>query len=289
MRRSSLIDCGGAGAGVAGAGERAGAGAAAGRGAAPADGRAVVAEVRRILAERYVLPERRPALDAILAQGLAAGRYDVREPADAGRADQRRSRHRRPRPPPQLQLQSRPGGDAGGRTQREREPDTSAFEREARANNHGVKALRVLPGNVRYLDYDAFLWIGPESAAALETAMRFLAGGDAVIIDLQAQRRRQPRRGPIYDQPLPPRRPAAGHLPHERPAHAGPALDAGRAAGRADGRQAALRADQRRHALRRRRSLPAMSAATGSASWSARRRPARASATSWCRSRAAMC
>ena len=67
----------------------------------------------------------------------------------------------------------------------EDEPDTSAFEREARANNHGVKALRVLPGNVRYLDYDAFLWIGAESAAALETAMRFLAGGDAVIIDLR--------------------------------------------------------------------------------------------------------
>ncbi|HEX9954798.1 MAG TPA: hypothetical protein VGB48_06240, partial [Allosphingosinicella sp.] len=41
--------------------------------AAPAslDSKAVVAEVRRILAERYVLPERRPALDAVLAEGLA--------------------------------------------------------------------------------------------------------------------------------------------------------------------------------------------------------------------------
>ena len=45
-----------------------------------ADGRAVVAEVRRIIAERYVLPERRPALDAILARGLAAGRYGVADP-----------------------------------------------------------------------------------------------------------------------------------------------------------------------------------------------------------------
>jgi hypothetical protein len=35
------------------------------------------------------------------------------------------------------------------------------------------------------MEYDGFMWMGPESAAALETAMRFLAGGDAVIIDLR--------------------------------------------------------------------------------------------------------
>jgi hypothetical protein len=35
------------------------------------------------------------------------------------------------------------------------------------------------------MDYDAFLWEGDQSAAALETAMRFIAGGDAVIIDLR--------------------------------------------------------------------------------------------------------
>src|SRR5205085_7117547 len=47
--------------------------------AAHLDPRAVVAEVRRVIAERYVLPERRPALDAILARGLASGRFDVAE------------------------------------------------------------------------------------------------------------------------------------------------------------------------------------------------------------------
>ncbi len=152
--------------------------------AAQPDSRAVVAEVRRILTERYVLPERRPALDAILARGLASGRYDVREPvalaerinADLDTAGNDRHLNFNYNPQQAEML-------AAGR--RESEPDTGAFEREARANNHGVKALRVLPGNVRYLDYDAFLWIGPESAAALETAMRFLAGGDAVVIDLR--------------------------------------------------------------------------------------------------------
>ena len=45
------------------------------------DSAAVVAEVRRIIGERYVLPERRPALDAVLAEGLASGRYTVTDGA----------------------------------------------------------------------------------------------------------------------------------------------------------------------------------------------------------------
>jgi hypothetical protein len=53
------------------------------------------------------------------------------------------------------------------------------------AANHGLTEMRVLPGNVRYLAYDGFYWAGSETAAALDNAMRFLAGGDAVIIDLR--------------------------------------------------------------------------------------------------------
>ncbi len=147
------------------------------------DSRAVVAEVRRIIAERYVLPERRPALDAILAQGLAAGRYDVTEPGalaeriNADLATAGRDRHlnfnHNPRQAAMLAAGNRP------------QPDNSGYERQVRLANHGVAELRVLPGNVRYMAYEGFMWIGPESAAALETAMRFLAGGDAVIIDLR--------------------------------------------------------------------------------------------------------
>jgi hypothetical protein len=37
------------------------------------DAQAVVGEVRKILAERYVLPERRPALDAVLARASRRG------------------------------------------------------------------------------------------------------------------------------------------------------------------------------------------------------------------------
>jgi hypothetical protein len=151
--------------------------------AAPLDSRAAVAEVRRVIAERYVLPERRPQLDAILARGLAAGRYDVSDPsalAERVNADLEtagRDRH--------LNFHYNPRQAATIAAGRRPQPDNSAYEHQVRAANHGVTELRVLPGNVRYLAYDGFMWIGPDSAAALETAMRFLAGGDAVIIDLR--------------------------------------------------------------------------------------------------------
>lgn len=151
---------------------------------ARADYRAVVAEVRRVIAERYVLPERRPALDAILARGLASGRYDVADPgqlAERINADLDTAGHDR-----HLNFRYDPQAAAGMAARTERGvPDPAAMERMARRLNHGVAELRVLPGNVRYLAYDGFVWTGPQSAAVLENAMRFLAGGDAVIIDLR--------------------------------------------------------------------------------------------------------
>ena len=150
--------------------------------AAPLDAHRVVAEVRRVIAERYVLPERRPVIDAILARGLASGRYDVTDPslfadrvnADLATAhDRHLSFHYQPH---QAELLA-----AGLRAQ----PDTGAAEREDRAANQGVTELRLLPGNVRYMRYDGFIWDGDESKAVLDEAMRFLSGGDAVIIDLR--------------------------------------------------------------------------------------------------------
>ena len=145
---------------------------------------AVVAEVRKIIAERYVLPERRPALDAILARGLASGRYNVREPgilAERINADletEGKDRHLNfSFDPKQSEILSA--------AQSQRQPDPGAYQRQVRAANHGVTELKLLPGNIRYMAYDGFHWIGAESAAALDTAMRFLAGGDAVIIDIR--------------------------------------------------------------------------------------------------------
>ena len=144
----------------------------------------VVAEVRKLISERYVLPERRQALDSALAEGLKSGRYDVREPAllaqrinaDLARVGQDRHLNFKYDPQKVAAMMARTADDR---------PDPSAFEAEARRNNHGVRELKLLPGNVRYLDLAGFDWIGDESAAALNSAMAFLKGGDAVIIDLR--------------------------------------------------------------------------------------------------------
>ena len=148
------------------------------------DPRAVVAEVRRVIAARYVLPERRPALDAVLAEGLRSARYDVRDPAAlAERLDADLERVGRDK---HLHILYDPRRAAMmAAVQTSSAPNASEFARTVRAANHGVTELKLLPGNIRYMAYDGFQWIGPESAAALENAMRFLSGGDAVIIDLR--------------------------------------------------------------------------------------------------------
>jgi hypothetical protein len=145
---------------------------------------AVVAEVRKIIAERYVLPERRPALDAVLAEGLSSGRYRVSDPrqlatlinADLERVGKDKHLSFDYNPEQASMFASR--RNAAG-------PDNEAYEAMVRTRNHGIMELKVLPGNVRYMDYRGFDWIGPDTAAALDNAMTFLAGGDAVIIDIR--------------------------------------------------------------------------------------------------------
>lgn len=148
------------------------------------DFKVVVTEVRRLIRERYVLPERRPALDAILAKGLASGRYAVRDGAllaeriNADLEQVGQDRHLTFRFDPREAAMIAAGSV-------EKPGENVVFERQIRRANHGITDLRLLPGNVRLMTYDGFHWIGAESAAALNNAMEFLAGGDAVIIDLR--------------------------------------------------------------------------------------------------------
>lgn len=156
------------------------------------DSAGVVAEVRRIIGARYVLPERRPALDAVLAEGLASGRYAVtdgallaeRLSADLERVGQDRHLGFRFNPQEAAMLAAGSVEEPG---------ENPVFERLIRKANHGVTDLQLLPGNVRLMRYDGFHWIGDESAAALDNAMRFLSGGDAVIIDLRGNGGGDPR------------------------------------------------------------------------------------------------
>ncbi|HEX8064189.1 MAG TPA: S41 family peptidase [Allosphingosinicella sp.] len=157
---------------------------------APADGRTVVAELRRLLAANYVLADVRPRLDAALAKGLAEGRYDVSDPSvllDRVNADLTAVAHDKHLslsydPRQSAELAAALAAEAG-------RPDDSAPSpdqiRQAQRRNHGFTEMKVLPGNIRYVNMQGFVWVGPRSAEAYDNAMRFLKDGDVAIIDLR--------------------------------------------------------------------------------------------------------
>ena len=152
------------------------------------DARAVVADVRRILAANYVLREARPKLDSALAAGLAAGRYNVGDPAvllERINADLSAAAHDK-----HLGLMHDPAGFAvlssspPGAGDDDAPPSADDI-RQAVRTNHGIAELKVLPRNLRYMRYNGFQWAGPKTAEAIDTAMRFLRDGEAAIIDLR--------------------------------------------------------------------------------------------------------
>lgn len=153
--------------------------------AAKFDSRAAVESVRKALRENYVVKERRAALDAALAGGLASGRYTVSDPQElAKRVNEdmdaiAHDKHLGLSFNPQVAAQLATGG------QDDEVADSPFWRAFARRNNHGVSELKVLPGNIRMLRYDGFMWTGDESRAALDNAVAFLRGGDAIVIDIR--------------------------------------------------------------------------------------------------------
>jgi rhodanese-related sulfurtransferase len=149
---------------------------------------AVVADVRRILAANYVLADVRPKLDAALAQGLAAGRYNVSDPsalADQINADMSAVAHDKHLglnfdPRRQAELASQPQ-NAGADDAMPSDEEI----RQATKFNHGILEMKVLPGNIRYIDLMGFFWGGKKTADVYDNAARFMKDGDAVVIDLR--------------------------------------------------------------------------------------------------------
>lgn len=149
------------------------------------DSHVVVASARQAIRDRYVLPPTAEALDRALAAGEAAGRY--RDLTGAALADRMSAdldavahdRHLSVRYDPAMaaMLGNAPADDDA--------PPPPEIARMMDRGNAGVRELRLLPGNIRYLAYDGFVWDTPGSANSVEAAMRFLRGGDAYIIDIR--------------------------------------------------------------------------------------------------------
>jgi hypothetical protein len=150
-----------------------------------AQARSVVAEMRRRVAEKYVVPEKKAAIDAALRRGLESGRYDVASPQDlVQRVNQDLSAASNDG---HLNISFNPAQAARLKGNEGDEVRSGpSWERDAQMRNHGIITMRMIPGNIRYVAYDNFVWTGPKSAAAIDNMMGFLKEGDAVIIDLGA-------------------------------------------------------------------------------------------------------
>lgn len=145
-----------------------------------------VAELAKLLRERYVFAEVGAKAAAFLEAQLQAGKYAGLSAfafADALTKDAQsvtRDLHLRIGvAPPQMQ----PAGSAGP-TEQERAARRARQDAELRRMNYGFHKVERLPGNVGYLDLRGFISAELGGATAV-AAMNFLAGSDAVIIDLR--------------------------------------------------------------------------------------------------------
>jgi hypothetical protein len=148
-----------------------------------AQAREVVDRTIALISKQYVVPQRRPAIVAKLEAGKAAGRYDVDSAAElAARLgpDLVEAGHDK-----HLWIVHNPAQAAALAHGEESQGAHDYAARDGKLHNEGYETLRLLPGNVRYVELTGFRWNGAATTRAVANAMRFLAGGDAVIIDLR--------------------------------------------------------------------------------------------------------
>ncbi|MDI1325842.1 MAG: S41 family peptidase [Brevundimonas sp.] len=148
---------------------------------------AAVAAVVLAVENRYVFPDRVPAIRDRLNEGLASGRYDT---ADAGVFAQRVTADlRESSRDGHMYLNHDPAQYAAAAGSEAEPEDNPAFQAiwaaAARRSNNGLTEMRILPGNVRYLRISQFHWVADRTGQAYDDAMRFMRDGDALIIDLR--------------------------------------------------------------------------------------------------------
>lgn len=143
---------------------------------------AVLAEVRAKVNALYVFPEKRAAIIARLAAGQKAGRYDALPPVAFAEAVTR-----------DLSEASGDGhmyltydpAQSEAAASRPAEAEDAFWRARALRENAGLAEMKILPGNIRYLKISNFLWASDKSGQAYDDAMRFLNGGDAMVIDMR--------------------------------------------------------------------------------------------------------
>jgi hypothetical protein len=150
--------------------------------------KSVVKQTNEIISKRYVFPEKAGVITAKLNASLAAGRYaNVGEPELAQRLTQdmqavTNDKHMTVRFDP-VQAKALLGSSGSGPS-----PEQVAyFQALGHSTNFGVPEMKVLPGNVRYINLaPMWIWDPKYSPQVFDDAMRFLSGGDAYIIDVRS-------------------------------------------------------------------------------------------------------
>jgi hypothetical protein len=152
----------------------------------PAQNRAAVDQSLALVTKDYVFPEKRAAIVAEIKKHEAEGRYDIANPAQFAEVladDMIAAAHDkhmwfRYDPDDYKALSAPKAENAPGGAARAYFDDTVGRE------NQGYGEMRILPGNVRYVKVTGFDWDGAPTRRAAADAARFLAGGDAIIIDI---------------------------------------------------------------------------------------------------------
>jgi C-terminal processing protease CtpA/Prc len=148
----------------------------------------VVKGVGDLLKNLYIFPEKAKEMDALLTKKLEEGAYDkltdVQAFARALTQDLRmvsKDKHVRVIYGPEMVKRIRA---RKGRSTEEREKERQRALLEERKRNFGFQELKLLDGNIGYLDLRSFSGFR-EAAETAVAAMNFLANSDAVIIDLR--------------------------------------------------------------------------------------------------------
>ena len=147
--------------------------------------REALRQIEEVIAAHYVFADLRAPVVEALRSGASECRYDVSDPSqfaalvteDLRRISQDGHLYLLSDPGQYTALLAPPASDQG----------IDAFRRaQAVRTNHGLTEMKVLSENIRYLRIEAFRWVPDGSTVeAYDAAAAFLAGGDAVVIDLR--------------------------------------------------------------------------------------------------------
>ncbi|NNF34110.1 MAG: S41 family peptidase [Saprospiraceae bacterium] len=148
----------------------------------------VIDSISNILESDYVYPDVALEMIALVKKKMSVGDYsDINDPDEY--AQQLTSDLQSVSNDLHLRINFTPEQISQWRNASQSEEDSIAMaERRLnnnRRNNYGFQEIKILDGNVGYLDLTGFFHVDEEAGATAQAAMNYLSNADALIIDLR--------------------------------------------------------------------------------------------------------